>query len=68
MAPAQVVLTPSELQTASRLLQSKPPTISQEQFDAIKSQVFSGVPQAEYILVSNTLHLHLLADSSCPTL
>jgi hypothetical protein len=52
MAPADKILTPSEMATAKTLLQTKPPTISQDQFDIIKRQVLSGTPQAEYLLVS----------------
>ena len=51
MAPADKILTPSEMDTARTMLQTKPPTISQEQFTIIKEQVLTGIPQAEYILV-----------------
>lgn len=51
MAPVDTVLTSAELVEARSLLQTKPPTISQDQFNIIKRQVFSGVPQAEYTLV-----------------
>lgn len=52
MAPADKILTPSEMATAKTMLQTKPPTISDDQFNIIKQQVLSGTPQAEYILVS----------------
>jgi choline dehydrogenase-like flavoprotein len=53
MAPADKILTPSEMATAKTLLQTKPPTISQDQFDIIKQQVLSGTPQAEYLLFNS---------------
>lgn len=51
MEPAHTILTPAELEEARGLLQMKPPTISQDEFDVIKGQIFSGVPMVEYILV-----------------
>ncbi|KAF5353559.1 hypothetical protein D9756_008091 [Leucocoprinus leucothites] len=52
-APAQTVLNKADLQTAQQLLKRKPASISQDAFDAIKDKVFSGVPQAEYILFNS---------------
>ena len=52
MAPAHMILTPSEMETAEVLLKTKPPTISHEQFSIIKQEVLGGTPQAEYLLVS----------------
>jgi len=52
MAPIDKVLTSSEMITAKTILQTKPPTISEDQFNVIKQQVLSGTPQAEYLLVS----------------
>jgi hypothetical protein len=54
MSPANKVLTPAELLYTQTLLQTKPPTISQDQFNIIKNQILNGVPQAEYILVRKT--------------
>lgn len=51
MEPAHTILTPAELEEARGLLQTKPPTISQDEFDVIKGQIFDGVPMVEYILV-----------------
>lgn len=51
MAPADKILTPSEMATARTMLQTKPPTISYDQFNIVKEQILDGTPQAEYILV-----------------
>lgn len=52
MAPAHMILTPSEMETADVLLRTKPPAISHEQFSIIRQQVLGGTPQVEYLLVS----------------
>ncbi|KAF9463402.1 hypothetical protein BDZ94DRAFT_1259269 [Collybia nuda] len=53
MEPAHVILTPAELGEARQLLRVKPPTISEDQFDVIKDQIFNGVPMVEYILFNS---------------
>lgn len=53
-ASAQTVLTPEELKTAEQILREKPASISQDSFEIIKNKIFSGVPQAEYILVRHS--------------
>jgi len=53
MAPADKILTPVEMATARTMLQTKPPTISEDQFSIIQEQVLGGSPQAEYILFNS---------------
>ncbi|KAK2466602.1 hypothetical protein APHAL10511_000860 [Amanita phalloides] len=50
MAPMENILNANEIKTAKQILSVKPPTISQDSFDIIKSQIFSGVPQIEFLL------------------
>lgn len=52
MAPIESFLNASEIETAKELLSTKPPTIHQDLFDTTKEQIFSGVPQIEFLLVS----------------
>ncbi|KXN83980.1 Glucose oxidase, partial [Leucoagaricus sp. SymC.cos] len=52
-APAQSILTATEMATAEQLLQKKPASTPQDMFNAIKNKVFSGVPQAEYLLFNS---------------
>ncbi|KAJ3566725.1 hypothetical protein NP233_g6822 [Leucocoprinus birnbaumii] len=52
-APAQSILSAADMQTAKKLLQTKPPSTPQQSFNLIKNKVFSGVPQAEYILFNS---------------
>ncbi|KAF8895101.1 hypothetical protein BD779DRAFT_701644 [Infundibulicybe gibba] len=53
MAPLGSVLTPNEISTAKSILDTKPASVPQDQFDIIKRKVFSGIPQAEYILFNS---------------
>lgn len=62
MEPIEKVLTPAEIATAQTLLATKPAGIPQDQFDIIKNNIFNGVPQAEYILVSSAA---FTAKSAC---
>ncbi|KAF8990253.1 GMC oxidoreductase-domain-containing protein [Cyathus striatus] len=53
MQPIDVILTTAEIEEAKTILATKPPTISQEAFDIIKKQVFSGVPQVEFLIFNS---------------
>ncbi|KAG6812689.1 hypothetical protein H0H92_001318 [Tricholoma furcatifolium] len=52
MVPVDKILSPEELVTANRILESKPPNIQQEVFEAVRNEVFT-VPQAEYLLFNS---------------
>ncbi|KAF8887052.1 GMC oxidoreductase-domain-containing protein [Mucidula mucida] len=49
--PIGQILNTSEIDHAKQLFETKPDSIPQDQFDIIKDQVFSDVPQVEYLLV-----------------
>ena len=51
MASIESFLDASEIETAKQLLSTKPPTIHQDLFDAVRDQIFGGVPQIEFLLV-----------------
>ncbi|KAF8621489.1 hypothetical protein AX15_007776 [Amanita polypyramis BW_CC] len=53
MAPIDKILNASEIETARQILSTKPPTISQDLFDTIKNQIFSGIPQIEFLLFNS---------------
>jgi len=53
MAPIESFLDASEIETAKELLSTKPPTIHQDLFDAVKDQIFGGVPQIEFLLFNS---------------
>jgi hypothetical protein len=52
MAPIESFLNESEIETAKQILSTKPPTIYPDLFDTIKEEIFSGIPQIEFLLVS----------------
>lgn len=71
MAPLQTVLTPEEIEEAHTLLSEKPPTILQDSFDIIKQQIFSGLPQIEFLMVRTVTCIYrslLDVDSSIHSL
>lgn len=51
--PAQQILNSSELDEAKSLLETKPPSISQDIFDVVKQQVLDGTPQVEFLLFNS---------------
>lgn len=57
MEPIDIILTPEEIVTARTIFEKKPPSISPELFNATKEQVFSGIPQIEFLLVSLSIDM-----------
>ncbi|KAM6493412.1 hypothetical protein JOM56_011546 [Amanita muscaria] len=53
MAPIDYFLNASEIETAKEILSTKPDGLSQQSFNIIKSQIFHGVPQVEYLLFNS---------------
>ncbi|TFK37669.1 hypothetical protein BDQ12DRAFT_685079 [Crucibulum laeve] len=53
MSPIEKILTPAEIEEAHTILATKPPTIGQDSFNIIKNQIFSGVPQIEFLLFNS---------------
>lgn len=61
--PIDKILNASEITQAKSLLQTKPPSISEDLFRVIQNQVLNGTPQVEYLLVR--LHFSHLSRSNC---
>jgi hypothetical protein len=59
--PISIVLTSEDIAEAEEILQEKPDSILQEEFDIIKGQILGGTPQVEYILVSGTLLIIMIS-------
>jgi len=53
MAPIGNILNASEIATAKQILSVKPANIGDGPFNIIKNQIFSGIPQAEYLLFNS---------------
>ncbi|KAF8331596.1 hypothetical protein F5887DRAFT_1081185 [Amanita rubescens] len=53
MAPIESFLNESEIETAKQILSTKPPTIYPDLFNTIKEEIFSGIPQIEFLLFNS---------------
>lgn len=55
MAPIESFLNESDIETAKEILSTKPPSIYPDLFETTKDEIFSSIPQIEFLLVSIVL-------------